>query len=216
MSEVKTQELLILSIPTFDKSSGHPVTRVNRDKVDIKKWLKKDTNRLQIESLLEKARQESCYGLAANQCRSEGIPDQIAFSGWLDVDAFILKMPNETPIAIIAPEITEVSSIMVRTQEGCLTYPGRYIKATRQTRVGLSYYTLNGEPCVKIFEGLSAQIIQHEIDHLLGHDDEDFEFPISASERGPFVKTGRNDPCPCTTGKKYKNCCLPLIKSMIV
>ncbi|MDA8335538.1 MAG: SEC-C metal-binding domain-containing protein [Peptococcaceae bacterium] len=22
------------------------------------------------------------------------------------------------------------------------------------------------------------------------------------------MKTGRNDPCPCGSGKKYKNCCL--------
>lgn len=24
-----------------------------------------------------------------------------------------------------------------------------------------------------------------------------------------MAKTGRNDPCPCGSGKKYKNCCLP-------
>jgi uncharacterized protein YchJ len=23
-------------------------------------------------------------------------------------------------------------------------------------------------------------------------------------------KTGRNDPCPCGSGKKYKKCCLPM------
>ena len=25
---------------------------------------------------------------------------------------------------------------------------------------------------------------------------------------GFFMKTGRNDPCPCVSGKKYKVCCL--------
>jgi len=25
-----------------------------------------------------------------------------------------------------------------------------------------------------------------------------------------MAKTGRNDPCPCGSGKKYKKCCLPL------
>lgn len=25
------------------------------------------------------------------------------------------------------------------------------------------------------------------------------------------VKTGRNDPCPCNSGKKYKHCCLPTL-----
>ena len=31
-----------------------------------------------------------------------------------------------------------------------------------------------------------------------------------AEKKGPVrtgVKVGRNDPCPCGSGKKYKNCC---------
>ena len=28
------------------------------------------------------------------------------------------------------------------------------------------------------------------------------------SERNPFRKVGRNDPCPCGSGKKFKKCCL--------
>jgi uncharacterized protein YecA (UPF0149 family) len=27
-------------------------------------------------------------------------------------------------------------------------------------------------------------------------------------EDGPTVKVGRNDPCPCGSGKKFKKCCL--------
>lgn len=27
------------------------------------------------------------------------------------------------------------------------------------------------------------------------------------------MKTGRNDPCPCGSGKKYKKCCLSLDES---
>ena len=29
------------------------------------------------------------------------------------------------------------------------------------------------------------------------------------SERKKKFKLGRNDPCPCGSGKKYKKCCLP-------
>lgn len=40
---------------------------------------------------------------------------------------------------------------------------------------------------------------------------EDFE-PPSPPVRAPFVlegpRTGRNEPCPCGSGKKFKNCCL--------
>ncbi len=30
-----------------------------------------------------------------------------------------------------------------------------------------------------------------------------------SSERGTMAKVGRNDPCPCGSGQKYKRCCLP-------
>ncbi|GHS94410.1 hypothetical protein AGMMS50239_18080 [Bacteroidia bacterium] len=33
---------------------------------------------------------------------------------------------------------------------------------------------------------------------------------LITSEAGPFIaepKSGRNDPCPCGSGKKYKKCC---------
>ena len=33
---------------------------------------------------------------------------------------------------------------------------------------------------------------------------------LGSESRGPIVKTGtigRNDPCPCGSGKKFKNCC---------
>jgi uncharacterized protein YecA (UPF0149 family) len=35
-----------------------------------------------------------------------------------------------------------------------------------------------------------------------------------ADEKSPKSKTGRNDPCPCGSGKKYKKCCLLKLLSM--
>lgn len=32
--------------------------------------------------------------------------------------------------------------------------------------------------------------------------------PIPAKSEHPKEKIGRNDPCPCGSGKKYKRCCL--------
>ena len=31
--------------------------------------------------------------------------------------------------------------------------------------------------------------------------------PASAPKKADGTKVGRNDPCPCGSGKKYKNCC---------
>ena len=52
---------------------------------------------------------------------------------------------------------------------------------------------------------LEAVCVQHEIDHLNG---------IVCMDRKVNTtivvdkKIGRNEPCPCESGKKYKKCCL--------
>jgi len=58
------------------------------------------------------------------------------------------------------------------------------------------------------FTGYRARICQHEIDHgngilLSNHISSKFVGPITVTKT-----IGRNDPCPCNSGKKYKKCCL--------
>ena len=52
---------------------------------------------------------------------------------------------------------------------------------------------------------LESICVQHEIDHLNG-------ITIHDRKRETTVKVekkvGRNDPCSCGSGKKYKKCCL--------
>src|ERR1039457_5988341 len=45
-----------------------------------------------------------------------------------------------------------------------------------------------------------------------GFHDEQSRFLLSALDKcgnERTMKAGRNDPCPCGSGKKYKKCCLP-------
>jgi len=56
---------------------------------------------------------------------------------------------------------------------------------------------------------------QDTFDDMAEYDDEEYdekEIPFYLNEKSkPIVnheKTGRNDPCPCGSGKKYKKCCL--------
>nr|WP_302931906.1 SEC-C metal-binding domain-containing protein [Pseudomonas aeruginosa] len=39
-----------------------------------------------------------------------------------------------------------------------------------------------------------------------------FQFPVADVEPSPKAQagrsSGRNDPCPCGSGKKYKHCCI--------
>ena len=38
-----------------------------------------------------------------------------------------------------------------------------------------------------------------------------FALPPRTPDRRPASKVGRNDPCPCDSGRKYKHCCLRLL-----
>ena len=52
--------------------------------------------------------------------------------------------------------------------EGCLTYPGLYVKIKRPQHVRVRFQTPNGETLTKQFTGMTARIFQHELDHLDG------------------------------------------------
>ncbi|MGH8599533.1 MAG: DUF1186 domain-containing protein [Burkholderiales bacterium] len=41
-----------------------------------------------------------------------------------------------------------------------------------------------------------------------GYDDMDDEHPVPDTYRREMPRIGRNDPCPCGSGKKYKKCCM--------
>jgi uncharacterized protein YecA (UPF0149 family) len=45
-------------------------------------------------------------------------------------------------------------------------------------------------------------------DYSLDLDDEDGTMHIAGPHVPTTPKVGRNDPCPCGSGKKYKKCCL--------
>ena len=52
---------------------------------------------------------------------------------------------------------------------------------------------------VKAMEEYIANLSKKELDHLVNGVPEPYVNPLS--------RVGRNDPCPCGSGKKYKNCC---------
>ena len=51
-------------------------------------------------------------------------------------------------------------------------------------------------------------------DALKGIDDRLFIKKLQETEKDPYQGTGRNDLCPCGSGKKFKKCCLPLLNGM--
>lgn len=69
---------------------------------------------------------------------------------------------------LINPEIVETSKETVELEEGCLSYPNQFGKVVRFTKVKVKALDLDGKNVTLEAEGLLAQALQHEIDHLNG------------------------------------------------
>ena len=72
------------------------------------------------------------------------------------------------PIKIINPEITGVSEELSSYEEGCLSIPEQFADVERPAVVRVKYLDENGQKQERLFDGLEATCVQHEIDHLDG------------------------------------------------
>lgn len=88
--------------------------------------------------------------------------------------------------------------------EGCLSFPGVFKNTIRFKSVEIQDDNL-GKFVVDInSDGILPILFQHEIDHMDGVLFLDrMQKPIRCTEK----KIGRNELCPCSSGKKYKKCC---------
>ena len=69
---------------------------------------------------------------------------------------------------LINPENLVLEGEPILVDEGCLSVPGLWHKTARYPRVKLSGYQLDGTLITIDGEGLLAQALQHEYDHLDG------------------------------------------------
>ena len=99
------------------------------------------------------AHKETCVGMAANMIGAA--KRIIAF----DNDGSYMVMLN--------PQILKMADAY-ETEESCLSLLGGPRKAVRYRKIKVQYQTLELQTRIKTFEGLTAQIIQHEIDHCNG------------------------------------------------
>jgi peptide deformylase len=68
------------------------------------------------------------------------------------------------------PKILETSKEQILMDEGCLTYPGVWLKVKRPYAVLFEYEDEKGEKHQKELVGLPSRIFQHEYDHMEGTD----------------------------------------------
>ncbi|MDD3497999.1 MAG: peptide deformylase [Candidatus Moranbacteria bacterium] len=68
----------------------------------------------------------------------------------------------------INPKITSESKECDISEEGCLSFPGKFLPIKRFSGVTVRYLNEKGEKCKIKAEALLARALQHEIDHLNG------------------------------------------------
>ena len=89
-------------------------------------------------------------------------------SNQVGIDAQIFVMGEENPITVINPMVTEVSTDKVEMEEGCLSFPGLYMKVKRPAVVSVQYLDTKQKECIIKLEGFHARVFLHEYDHLQG------------------------------------------------
>ena len=90
---------------------------------------------------------------------------QVGLARRLAIVATDTEPGHET--VLVNPEIVS-SEGWEEAEEGCLSFPGIYVKIGRFTRVRVRYHNLKGGVCEMEAAGLVARAVQHELDHLEG------------------------------------------------
>ncbi|MBE7023875.1 MAG: peptide deformylase [Ruminococcaceae bacterium] len=100
-----------------------------------------------------KAHSDGCVGMAANMI---GVKKRI-----------ICFDDNGTYMTMFNPEIMKATE-PYETEEGCLSLLGNPRKTKRYRKIKVKYQTTDFKVRIKTYDGFTAQIIQHEIDHCNG------------------------------------------------
>lgn len=81
----------------------------------------------------------------------------------------VFVLTGEKVLACFNPKIVDLSKEEVYINEGCLSYPGLYVKIKRPREVRVRFTMPNGSTETMKFDGLTSRCFQHEMDHLNGH-----------------------------------------------
>lgn len=94
-------------------------------------------------------------GLAANQI---GITKRV----------FAIALENQVPFCMFNPSILITDNELVEGDEGCLSFPGLWLKVKRHKQLTAKYFDRQGKECIIELTDLDARCFQHELDHLDG------------------------------------------------
>ena len=131
---------------------NHPILNLKLESVSS------DLDRVElVENLVDTMRQENGIGLSANQC---GVMERV-FVMYSD-------LKERKIVACFNPQTIEESIETSLEVEGCLTYPGLWLKVKRPVWIKATWEDSKGTKGEYHLAGLEARIFQHEYDHMEG------------------------------------------------
>lgn len=107
-------------------------------------------------------------GLSANQC---GVFERVFVIG-----------TDEFQMACINPKVIEVSGETVKESEGCLSYPGMFLKVERPKSILVEFTDEVGQIQKMWLDGVTARCYLHELDHMNGVKFTDKVGPVALSQ----------------------------------
>jgi len=109
-----------------------------------------------LDNMIETLKHYGGIGLSANQVG-------------LAIRMFVFG-DNEHFIPCFNPKILEYGKDKIPMEEGCLTYPGLFVKIFRPDRIVAQWEDENRELHKETFTELQSRVFQHEYDHMEGID----------------------------------------------
>jgi peptide deformylase len=117
-----------------------------------------DRKKLQ-EDLIETMKNFKGLGLSANQC---GIMERV-FVMYSDFE-------KREATACFNPKILDYSKEEVIMDEGCLSYPGLWLKVKRAHNILVEFEDIKGDKKEIPLKDVASRVFQHEMDHMDGTD----------------------------------------------
>jgi len=110
-----------------------------------------------VEDLADTMAHNRGVGLSANQ---------IGYN----LKVFIMGNPDrpEDVFTVFNPRIVDYSEEVMLAEEGCLSYPGLYVKIKRSANVRVRFSNAMGDTNTVSLSGFDARVFQHEYDHMMG------------------------------------------------
>lgn len=107
--------------------------------------------------------------LRAAMCENRGVGLSASQIGIM-TRAFVIGNPSDPDnvIAVFNPRIVDTSPEIETYEEGCLSFPGLYLKIKRPVGIRARYTNQHNVTDTMKFTGFTSRIFQHEYDHLNG------------------------------------------------